>query len=372
MKRGNAASHILGNGSGGFRIDAHALAQDSFTLQGDVYNGNENLPAGGKSDIGGSNVLGRWTRVVADDAGMTLQMYYDRTHLALPVAALALAPAGTLTDDLDTYDIDFQRYFPLSSRNQFMWGLGYRHTYNEVGNAPSLAADPQTLDQDLYGGFIQNQFRYNENLAITLGSKLEHNDYTGFEVEPNARMQWNFLPTQVLWGAVSRAVRLPSRIDRDFSQPAPEYVIVVLRGNPEFKAETVIAYELGYRARFGSRATLSVSAFYNDYDRIRSTSPSPPDPIFGLPFPLVFENNLQGETHGIELSADLQMLDWWRWHFGYRFLHQDIRIKPGQVDFNNARNESPTRATLRRCAPRSIWPTTWSSMPGCAGWIRGI
>lgn len=339
LANGADASDAWRLGQGGFRIDARTSGEDSFTLQGDAYNGKENLQAGGKSKIGGNNVLGRWSRAVSDEEGMSLQVYYDRTHLSLPVGALALAPAGTLTDDLDTYDVDFQRYLALNSRNQFMWGLGYRHTRNEVGNAPSLTADPATLDQDLYSGFIQNRYEFSENLAITLGSKVEHNDYTGFEIEPNARMQWNFRPTQMLWSAVSRAVRLPSRIDRDFSQPAPEYVVVVLRGNPEFESETVIAYELGYRAQFADKATLSVSAFYNEYDRLRSTSPSPPDPIFGLPFPLVFDNNLEGETHGIELSADVQMLDWWRWHFGYRFLHEDIRIKRGQVDFNNARNE---------------------------------
>jgi iron complex outermembrane receptor protein len=336
---GSDANDAWRLGQGGFRIDAKTSPVDSFTLQGDAYNGSEDLPGGGKSDIGGNNILGRWSRNVSDDAGMSLQMYYDRTHLSLPVPAVALAPAGTLTDDLDTWDIDFQRYFPLGRRNQFMWGLGYRHTRNEIGNAPSLAADPQNLDQDLYSGFIQNRYQYSDNLAVTLGSKLEHNDYTGFEFEPNARIQWNFLPTQMLWGAVSRAVRLPSRIDRDFSQPAPEYVLVLLRGNPRFEAETVIAYELGYRAQFSDSVAVSASAFYNEYDRLRSTTPSPPDPVFGLPFPLVFDNNLEGETHGIEFSADWRMRDWWRWHFGYRFLHQDIRIKPGEVDFNDARNE---------------------------------
>jgi iron complex outermembrane receptor protein len=324
---------------GGFRIDATPSPQDHFTLQGDAYNGKEDLVAGGKSNIGGSNVLGRWSRASSDDAGMSLQAYYDRTHLAVPIAALAFAPAGTLTDDLDTYDLDFQHYFRLGDRDRFMWGLGYRHTRDEVGNAPALTAIPRNLDQDLYSAFVQDRHDFTESLAVTLGSKIEHNDYTGFEVEPNLRLQWSFRHDQMLWGAVSRAVRIPSRIDRDFYQPAPEYALVILQGNPDFRSETVIAHELGYRAQFASSAALSVSAFYNVYDRVRSTTPGPPDPVFGLPFPIVFENNLEGETSGIELSADYGMRDWLRWHVGYRFLHENIRIKPGEVDFNDAHNE---------------------------------
>jgi iron complex outermembrane recepter protein len=145
---------------------------------------------------------------------------------------------------------------------------------------------------------------------------------------------------QTLWGAISRAVRTPSRIDREISNPGPASLIVLLRGDAAFDSETLIAYELGYRAQLGPAFSAAVSTFYNDYDNLRSTSLSPPDPIFGLPFPLFFENNLEGETHGFELSATFQALERWRVHRGYRLLEEDIRVKPGQFDFNNALNET--------------------------------
>jgi iron complex outermembrane receptor protein len=109
-------------------------------------------------------------------------------------------------------------------------------------------------------------------------------------------------------------------------------------GGPDFDSETVIAYEIGYRAQFNSKITSSVSVFYNVYDKIRSTSPSPPPAILSLP--LFYENNLEGETYGLELALTYQVSDWWRMVGGYTFFREDIRIKEGKTDFNNALNET--------------------------------
>jgi len=342
---GDNASDSWRMGQGGFRIDSEASPQNPLTLQGDFYLGNENVPTGGDAQTGGGNILGRWTHTFADDSDMSLQMYYDRTHLADPIPAYAigtfvLAPAGTLTDDLDTYDVDFQHHFHLGERNNIIWGLGYRFTHEVDDNAPGLAFLPPTLDQNLFSGLVQDEIMLRENLFFTLGTKLEHNDYTGFEVEPSARLQWNVTPKQMIWGAVSRAVRTPSRVDRDMSQPAPSSPLVILQGSPGFDSETLIAYELGYRSQLGPKVSASVSTFYNDYNDLRSTTTNSVLNGFGLPFPFYFQNNLEGETYGVELGATYQMLSWWRLHGGYNFLEENLRVKSGQTDINNGLNET--------------------------------
>jgi len=337
---GNSASDSWRMGQGGFRIDSEASPQNPLTLQGDFYSGDENLgAAGGDTRTGGGNVLGRWTHDFADDSDMSLQLYYDRTHIAVPKPAVFVDPAGILRDDLDTYDLDFQDRFHLGQRNNIVWGLGYRFTHDVVGNAPSTEFLPPVLDQNLFSGFVQDEIKLHEKLFLTLGSKLEHNDYTGFEVEPSARLQWNATPKQMFWGAVSRAVRTPSRIDHDLLEPtglpAP-LPTSLLDGSSNFVSETLIAYELGYRAQLSSKISTSISTFYNVYDNIRSYTPGPPP--FG--FPITAANNLEGETYGTELTADYQILDWWRLHGGYDFLHENIHVKSGQVDFSNGLNET--------------------------------
>jgi iron complex outermembrane receptor protein len=215
-----------------------------------------------------------------------------------------------------------------------VWGLGYRFTHDVDLNAPALGFLPATLDQNLYSGFLQDEVALRSNLSLTLGSKLEHNDYTGFEVEPNARLSWILDSTQALWGAVSRAVRTPSRIDEDLSEGVPPY-LVLLKGSTDFTSESVLAYELGYRVQLNSQFTASVSTFYNHYNDIRSTSFTPLTVL-----PLYFANNLEGDSDGVEFSGNYQVSEDWSLHGGYTFLNEHLRVKPGEFDLDDARNET--------------------------------
>jgi iron complex outermembrane receptor protein len=207
-------------------------------------------------------------------------------------------------------------------------------------SAPTVALDPEHLDQDLYSAFIQDEIKLHEKLFFTLGTKVEHTDYTGWEVEPSARLQWNVSTNQMLWAAVSRAVRTPSRLDRDLRTPTNfplSFPQDILKGSDDFVSENVVAYELGYRAQLGPKVSTSISTFYNEYDDIRSVRVTPGG-LLGLPF--VFDNDLKGETYGIELGVNYQVSDWWRLHLGYNLLEENIRIKPGGMDLNNGLNET--------------------------------
>ena len=133
---------------------------------------------------------------------------------------------------------------------------------------------------------------------------------------------------------MSRAVRSPSRIDRNFTEGTPPF-LVILKGSDAFGSETVIASELGYRSQLGARATTSISFFYNQYDDIRSTVLTPVTIL-----PLYFQNGLQGTTHGFEFTLTYQLKDWWRMFSSYNMLREDIKVKPGQTDFSNALNET--------------------------------
>lgn len=331
---------------GGFRIDADVSEQDLLTLQGDFYGSNERDPITTEmSNFNGANILARWTHTFSDDSDMSLQFYYDKTHFALPKPAAnppLTVPAGTIKDALDTYDIDFQHRFTLNDWNKIVWGMGYRYTHNRIDSAPTLAVDPEHLDQHLYSAFIQDEIKLHDKLFFTFGTKVEHTDYTGWEVEPSARLQWNVADNQMLWAAISRVVRTPSRLDRDLRTPTglgPILPSVWNGGGDDYDSETLVAYELGYRAQLGAKLSTSISTFYNVYDDIRSLSTTPP-PLGILGFPFFFDNNLRGETYGIEWSANYQVLDWWRLHLGYNLLEENIRVKSGEFDLNNGLNET--------------------------------
>lgn len=355
LSNGEDASDSWNVGQGGFRMDAAPSEKNAFTLQSDYYHGDQDIATGGAGKAVGGNVLGRWTRTISGSSDLSLQLYYDRTHLEIPVpetvtdAGFVAAPAGTFKDNLNTYDIDFQHRVDYNQRNKMVWGLGYRFTRNEVENAPALAFLPAELDRSLVSAFVQHEMKLSDDFLFMLGTKVEHNDYTKFEFEPSLRLHLNVGETQNLWAAVSRAVRMPSRVDRHIRLPTPAFAPFfenLLIGGEAFDSETVIAYELGYRVQFGSMVSASVSSFYNVYDKIRSTSAGPPP--FGLP--LFYDNNLEGETYGAEVTLAWQPQDWWRLRIGYSYLAEDIRVKPGKTDFNNALNENadpPNRFSLQ-------------------------
>ena len=324
---------------GGFRIDSQASSRDTISIHGDIYEGHEDVDTGGAGQASGGNVVGRWGHVFSDQSDLSLQTYYDRTHLLDPIpavflGALELSPAGPLQDDLTTFDTDFQHRFALGERNHIVWGLGYRFTHDVVRNSPSLGFLPTTLDQNLYSGFLQDEIVLSPDWSAIIGSKVEHNDYTGFDAEPNVRLSWRPAPGQSLWSAISRAARTPSRIDHDLIEPASS-PLVILEGGRDFGSEYVTAYELGYRGGVGSQVTGSISTFYNVYNDIRSTSFTP-----GTIVPLYFANNLEGKTYGVEVSGTYQVLENWSLHAGYDLLEENLTVKPGQFDLNDALDET--------------------------------
>ena len=330
-----ADSHVDGETArAGFRIDAHSTPDNTFTFQGDLYDHSQSRAVLDDADLNGGNLLSRWTHTLENDSELSLQIYYDRTRLSQDIAGIPAAPApGRFTDTLDTYDVDFQHSIFVGDRHYLVWGLGYRRTHNVVQSAPALGFTPAVLDQDLYSAFIQDKITFGDGWAFTLGTKIEHNDYTGVEWEPSGRLQWEITPAQMVWGAVSRAVRMPSRIDRDLRQPSVGPATGV--GGEDFASETVIAYELGYRAQVTDRVLASISVFYNHYDDLRSVGPTPVTVL-----PLTIENNLEGDTYGFELTSTFEVSKSWRLHAGYTFLHSDLRVKSGEIDLNNALAET--------------------------------
>ena len=339
LANGDSSSDAWRQGRGGFRVDSDASAIDKLTVQGDVYEGHENEQAGGTSDTSGENVLGRWSRRISDTSDLGLQTYVDRTYTSNPAAPLIVnglefAGPGIFQDELTTYDVDFQHRLRIGTANSVVWGLGFRYSHDVVSNAPSLAFLPPTLDRDLYSLFAQDEIALRPDLSLTVGSKLERNDYTGFEVEPNVRLSWLLNSNQALWSAISRAVRTPSRIDQDFSEAAPPH-FVILEGGSDFKSESVVAYELGYRVQLDQQLSASVSSFFNHYNDVRSTTITPATLL-----PFFFANGLEGDTYGLEFTSNYQATDTWSLHAGYTLLKEHLHVKPGQIDINDALNET--------------------------------
>ncbi len=311
---------------GGFRMD-WIPGQDHVTLQGDIYGGRPDPDGGSPVDARGGNVLGRLTHTISKDADFQLQAYYDQTWRNFN---------NGFTERVGTYDVDWQNRFPLCGWQEVTWGLGYRLIDDTEQDLDLFGFWPAHKIFHLPSAFAQDDVALiKDRLHLILGSKFEHNDYTGFEYQPSGRLAWTPSSTQTFWAAVSRAVRTPSRTDTDFAVKLTP-TLAFLQGNSDFDSEKLTAYELGWRAQPQPRVSLSVSLYYNRYDDIRSAEPGPPP--FGIPITL--DNDVYGDTYGAEVAAELLLTDWWYVRGGYSFLKKQLRVKPGGADLNNATAES--------------------------------
>jgi iron complex outermembrane receptor protein len=303
---GKSAPDSWDMSQGGLRLDWYPREENIVTLEGNAYAGSE-ATTPRNTFLDGQNLLGRFTHTISDTSDLSIQAYFDRTWRDI---------SQSFAEDLKTYDLDFQFRFSWGSRQSITWGAGYRLMQDEVHNTAALAFIPPNRNMQLFSGFIQDEIALvPERLKLTLGTKLEHNDFSGLEAQPSARLAWTPTDLHTIWAAISRAVRSPSRIDSDFELPgAPPFVLL---GDKNFQSETVLAYEAGYRVRPIERATLSLATFYSDYNNLRSV-----DAI--TPTNFIIGNGFNGQTWGVELSGTYQATAWWRLRAGYTYLHKDL------------------------------------------------
>lgn len=299
-------------GQGGARLDWYPSddSDTALTFIANGYAGEENKQFTNTTLVNGQNLLGRWTKSLYEGSDYSIQAYWDRTYRKVP---------NSFSENLNTYDVTFQHRLPIGSRHSLLWGTGYRLMQDRVSAlTPNLAFLPAHRDLQLFSGFLQDEITLvPDKLTFTLGTKLEHNDYSGFEFQPSARIAWAVTPRQLLWAAVSRAVRSPSRVDADLYAPAPPAAPTALAGGPGFDSEKLTSYEVGYRVQARTNLALSLASYYNFYDDLRSVDRLATNVV-------VLGNHFEGEVWGIELSANYQPLDWWRLRGGYNYLHKKL------------------------------------------------
>ncbi len=334
---------------GGFRVDIGKNGRDDFSFQGSLYDGtaDQRITTTGlltppfsittKDTIyfSGGHVLGCWRHLFSNNSQTTMQLYYDRTD----------RKEGVFGETRDTVDIDFQHQWEVTSRQEIVWGLGYRFSKNDTNGTFTISVSPDSREDHLFSAFFQDTIElFSNRLWLTLGSKFEDNDYSGFEVQPSARIRWRYNPHITLWSAISRAVRTPSRADQDMrvnlaSFPGNDGAVNVMAivGTDDFDSEELTAFELGLRWHPCSWFSADIASFYNLYDRLRSIEPA--TPFFeALPspphlvFPLSIGNKIDGKTYGVEVLADLQALPQWKLSIGYTWFQVDLDLNAASGD----------------------------------------
>jgi len=339
----------------GFRVDSEIALKDKITLQGDIYAGEEGeratsdittAPFGtyaSKTDVVGANILFRWQRNLSENSDFILQTYYDYTE----------REHFYVKDQRETVDIDFQHRFQIFKQQEIIWGLGFRYIGDEISKGALMSLSPQQRSDQIYSGFVQDEISLiDEQLILTLGAKVEHNSYTGFEYQPSARLLWKPFDQHSFWGAISRAVKVPNRMEQDAAiqrTMASPTLAVNIYGSKDMDAEELIAYEIGYRF-LGKQFTFDSSFYYNEYDNLRSLEQGGSTSSV---VPLVVDNQLFGEVYGVELAASWQVNNFWRLNAGYSYTQMQLHLRNGSVDQTEEFDEGDT--PHHQTTIRSLW-----------------
>jgi iron complex outermembrane receptor protein len=340
---GNPACDSWSQNRGGFRFDS-GNAGSGMTIQADIHEGRgripmiENLfaspyaaPFPADVKLNGANVMGRWNRTSASGAESKLQLYYEQAY----------------RDDVqhvetrNTYDLDFQQQMPAHGRHNLMWGLGYRYNLSDTEVTDYTRFDPAFRLFRLASAFVQDEISLQPGRkTLTIGSKLEYDQYAGFNLQPTIRMLWTPPGRGTVWAGVSRAVRNPGRGDlagwlsfKSMPSSIPSLAqLITLNGNPDFKSENVVAYEIGYRNEPTSKFSMDVAAFYNVYDNLRTLEVGTPGlvatPVPHIEVPLIWDNKMSGTSCGLEVAANWRPRQDWKLTLGYTYLNVSTHLDP--------------------------------------------
>lgn len=351
---GGDANDAWSKSQAGFRTDWGREA-NAVTFQGDAFyserDGELGVPiftppyASLLQDFErhrGGNLLGRWTHTFDNATDLQLQLYWDNW-----------AVESDWTEyEINTVDLDFQHRLLLPGRQELIYGLGYRYLPDHWWPVnPYLLLEPETTYHSLYSGFVQDDLTLVEDhLHLIAGIKYEHNDYTGSEWQPNARLLWTPSSRHSVWGAVARPIRSPTRTDSDLQallpgvvptgQPAPFDVTFIRgEGNPDFLSEELLSFELGYRVKPLDRLSFDVSGYYFDYDRLSSPQFGAPgfvaDPLPGhLEVPARNSNDGNARTYGAEVAAEVQVAEGWRLRGGYDYFGEESENTTVPLDYS--------------------------------------
>lgn len=344
-------------GQVGFRADWSPNDRDSVTFQGDVYsgeNGGETNIAfffppsqanvDGTSFVSGGNLLTRWKHEMKNGSDFQLQAYFDRTN----------RQDAQLGETRDTFDLDFIYHLVLPKHQDFIWGLGARLSpSNFIQTQATVTFTPNQQTDTVYSGFLQDEIPLVTNkLSLTAGTKIEHNNFSGFDVEPSVRALWTPDNHQSFWAAVTRAVRTPSRLDQDlgltgFVSATPFPIFLEITGNPTFNPEELLGYEAGYRSQVNPEFYVDIATFFNNYNDLQSLgavsigfAQSPPPSFTYILLSVPFVNGIEGNTDGIEVNPDWKPTSWWQLRSSYSYLQMHLKNKPGITDTGTASSDT--------------------------------
>lgn len=278
-----------------------------------------------------------------------------------------------IREERQTVAAEFQRNLPMG-RHDLMWGASYRYSQDRIQLTSTgvLSAAQFEREQRAWRSvsvFVHDDYALvPERLHVSGGVRLDHDNWSGVQVQPDIRLAWTPDADTTWWSSLARAARTPSRLELDVpfvlgetaaGQPFP-FATKTIRLPPApdaLNAEIVKSLEFGFRQRVNPQLSVDLSAFVSDYAQVINFATQTPD-YSHLPAlvvqPLASNNSSSARTHGFEIAADWQLSRHWRLQPVYSRLYLSSPHLPDAAAAE-AQNQWEGRVPRDRASLRSSW-----------------
>ena len=175
----------------GFRVDWEPSEINRLTLQGDYYSGELDTPIRRPAVPPPGIILNGITETAEGEMSWGVGLTPFPPIRSCRCRCITTAPTGisAAREIRDTVDVDAQHRFHIGERQEIVWGGGYRYSVDDIRDSPDFKMRDPQVGLQLGSAFVQDEITLvPDRWRVTLGTKLEHHDFTGFEVQPNVRV----------------------------------------------------------------------------------------------------------------------------------------------------------------------------------------
>jgi iron complex outermembrane receptor protein len=324
----------------------------------------------------GGHLLVRHEWLGTEGTQTALQSYVERNGISI---------SPFFEQRRTTADVDFQQRRLLSDRHDLVWGLGWRHSGDDISGQGIVQMSPPSRHWDLASVFLHDEVTLvPQRFKAVLGARLEHNSVTGYELQPNVRGVWTPSPAQTLWAALSGAARTPARAELDVTADLsvvpptlttpPVLVRSVPRDNRDLDAERVASLEFGWRQQASPTVSTDLALFRSRYHKLRTAQSIGTSFVPG-PTPYVLQtlqprSSGDATVNGLELAADWRTGATWRWQLAYTFA--EMSVHPVTADPVEAAALAEFKRTLPRHQLSLRGGTSLGDHLRIDGWLRSV
>lgn len=300
-------------GRAGFRIDSQSLPQTNLTLIGEVYSNTLDIYSGSPNALDGGHITGRMVHEFDNQSSLTIQSYFEHSNRIYFFYS---------DEQRETYDISASYNFNLYERHKVVVGAGLRSSSDETGAFPFLEFLPPSETFRTFNVYFSDEIAISpDRFYLTVGAMLVDNTYINWELQPTIRVRFHPNSASTVWAAVSRATRIPARVDTGLVLGSGNNRIY---GSRNYESEELLSYELGYRFQPLPNLFFDVSAFHSTYDELRTLEPHP-----DLPGNFIFGNMLEGTIHGGEALIFYTPAYWLKFELSGSWVSKSFNYKAG-------------------------------------------